>query len=49
MRNLRSTPAFVKTVLFLSAVVAFPVIMARRVTHAPENFVDAIEKFARRQ
>ena len=46
MRNVRSAPAFVKAILFLSAVVAFPAIVARGITHAPANLVDAIEKFA---
>jgi hypothetical protein len=46
MRSVRSTLAFIKTILFLSAVVAFPAMVARRLTHAPANLVDAIEKFA---
>jgi hypothetical protein len=46
MRSVRSAPAFIKTILFLGAVVAFPAVVARRLTRAPENLVDAIEKFA---
>lgn len=47
MKSIRSTPAYIKTVLFLSAIAAFPAVLARGVAHAPENLVDAIEKFAR--
>lgn len=46
MRSVRSTLAFNKTVLLLSAIAASPAAMAKRIRRIPENFVNAIEKFA---